>query len=135
MSANNDISKMATIWRENMMKNTTSRFLQMHTQQSKELQMRKRLERDPMDSEANNYFGEKIREANVQRQYEQMMEDYPESMGRVLMLYINCLVNEKPLQVFVDSGAQSTIMSSECADRLGLLHLVDKSFIDIFFTL
>lgn len=128
MSANNDISKMATIWRENMMKNTTSRFLQMHTQQSKELEMRKRLERDPMDSEANNYFGEKIREANVQRQYEQMMEDYPESMGRVLMLYINCLVNEKPLQVFVDSGAQSTIMSSECADRLGLLHLVDKRF-------
>ena len=49
-------------------------------------------------------------------------------MGRVLMLYINCLVNEKPLQVFVDSGAQSTIMSSACADRLGLLHLVDTRF-------
>mmetsp|Transcript_9663 Transcript_9663/g.19592 ORF Transcript_9663/g.19592 Transcript_9663/m.19592 type:complete len:201 (+) Transcript_9663:1-603(+) len=57
-----------------------------------------------------------------------MMEEYPESMGRVLMLYINCLVNEKPLQVFVDSGAQMTIMSSACADRLGLLHLVDNRF-------
>jgi len=128
MSANNDISKMATIWRETMLKSTTARFLQQHSQQSKEMEMRQRLQRDPMDAEANKYFGEKIREENVQRQYEQMMEDYPESMGRVLMLYINCLVNEKPLQVFVDSGAQSTIMSSECADRLGLLHLVDKRF-------
>ena len=128
MSANNDISKMATIWRETMLKSTTARFLQQHSQQSKEMEMRQRLQRDPMDAEANKYFGEKIQKENVQRQYEQMMEDYPESMGRVLMLYINCLVNEKPLQVFVDSGAQSTIMSSECADRLGLLHLVDKRF-------
>jgi len=128
MSANNDIAKMANIWRETTMKSTTARFLQQHSQQSKEMEMRQRLQRDPMDAEANKYFGEKIREENVQRQYEQMMEDYPESMGRVLMLYINCLVNEKPLQVFVDSGAQSTIMSSECADRLGLLHLVDKRF-------
>ena len=90
--------------------------------------MTARLQRDPMDPVANKYFGEKIRMENVQRQYEQMMEEYPESMGRVLMLYINVLVNEKPLQVFVDSGAQSTIMSSECADRLGLLHLVDERF-------
>lgn len=90
--------------------------------------MTARLQRDPMDAVANKYFGEKIRMENVQRQYEQMMEEYPESMGRVLMLYINVLVNEKPLQVFVDSGAQSTIMSSECADRLGLLHLVDERF-------
>ena len=56
------------------------------------------------------------------------MEEYPESMGRVLMLYINCTVKDKPLQVFVDSGAQMTIMSSVCADRLGLLHLVDNRF-------
>jgi DNA damage-inducible protein 1 len=46
----------------------------------------------------------------------------------VLMLYINCTVKDKPLQVFVDSGAQTTIMSSACADRLGLLHLVDDRF-------
>lgn len=56
------------------------------------------------------------------------MEEYPESMGRVLMLYINCSVKQKPLQVFVDSGAQMTIMSSSCAERLGLLHLLDDRF-------
>ena len=81
-----------------------------------------------MDEEANKYFAEKIRLENVHRQYMQMMEEYPESMGRVLMLYLNCEVNGKLLQVFVDSGAQTTIMSSACADRLGLLHLVDNRF-------
>lgn len=90
--------------------------------------MRNKLHYDPMNAEANKYFGDKIRLENVHRQYEQMMEEYPESMGRVLMLYMNCLVNKKPLQVFVDSGAQMTVMSSVCADRLGLLHLVDDRF-------
>lgn len=110
------------------MKSTTARFLQRHDEQSKEVVMRQRLSNNPQDIQANAYFAEKIRKENVQRQYEQMMEEYPESMGRVLMLYINCTVKEKPLQVFVDSGAQTTIMSSACADRLGLLHLVDDRF-------
>lgn len=125
---NGDISKMAEIWRQTMMKSTTSRFLKTHLEKSKEMEMRNTLHSNPMDADANKYFGNKIRLENVQRQYEQMMEGYPESMGRVLMLYMNCLVNKKPLQVFVDSGAQSTIMSSACADRLGLLHLVDDRF-------
>jgi len=128
VSANGDISKMAEIWRQTMMKSTTARFLQNHLQNAKELEMRNALQLNPMDAAANKYFGEKIRLDNVQRQYEQMIEEYPESMGRVLMLYVNCLVNKKPLQAFVDSGAQSTIMSSACADRLGLLHMVDNRF-------
>eukprot|EP00804_Cyclotella_cryptica_P016474 CCRYP_004690-RA/>CCRYP_004690-RA protein AED:0.09 eAED:0.09 QI:207/-1/1/1/-1/1/1/0/415 len=128
LSAKGDIPSMANIWRETMMKSTTARFLQRHGEQSRETEMRTRLSNNPHDMEANAYFAEKIRKENVQRQYEQMMEGYPEAMGRVLMLYINCTVKEKPLQVFVDSGAQSTIMSSACAERLGLLHLVDDRF-------
>lgn len=127
-AAGGDLPKMAEVWRQTMMRNTTARFLQDHLQKSKEVEMRNRLAFEPMDAEANAYFGDKIRKENVQRQYEQMMEEYPESMGRVLMLYLECSVNKKHLQVFVDSGAQSTIMSSACADRLGLLHLVDNRF-------
>ena len=126
--ANGDTAKMAEIWRQTMMKSTTARFLKGHLEKAEEIEMRNTLQINPMDADANKYFGNKIRLENVQRQYEQMIEEYPESMGRVLMLYINVLVNKKPLQVFVDSGAQMTIMSSVCADRLGLLHLVDDRF-------
>ena len=52
-----------------------------------------RLQRNPNDEEANKYFGDKIRKINVEEQYLQMMEEYPESMGRVLMLYIYAEVN------------------------------------------
>ena len=125
---NGDITKMAETWRQYRMKNATSGFLRQHLAQTKELDMERRLRINPMDEEANAYFGNQIRLQNVQRQYEQMMEEYPESLGRVLMLYIDCTVSNKPLQFFVDSGAQMTIMSSACADRLGLLHLVDKRY-------
>ena len=125
---NGDVDAMAEIWRAERMRGMTRSFLRSHGERARDDEMRRRLEADPMDAEANRHFGEKIRLSNVQAQYEKMMEEYPESMGRVLMLYIAVEINGRPLQVFVDSGAQSTIMSSECADRLGLLHLVDERF-------
>ena len=126
--AKGDVPQMAEIWRQYQMKAAASNFLRGHSAKTKEREMENRLHANPMDEEANKYFGEKIKRENVQRQYEQMMEEYPESLGRVLMLYVDCLVNKKPLQMFVDSGAQNTIMSSACADRLGILHLVDERF-------
>lgn len=37
-------------------------------------------------------------------------------------------VNGQPIKAFVDSGAQSSIMSQDCARRCNLLHLLDKRF-------
>ena len=91
-----------------MQRSTLSSMMAQTLATQKEHEMEQRLRSNPMDQEANAYFGEKIRKQNVQAQYQQMMEEFPESMGRILMLYIDAKVNNHPIQAFVDSGAQSS---------------------------
>jgi len=94
----------------------------------KEQAFRQRLQQNPNDAEAKDYFERKDRQVLVDEQYRQAMQEYPESMGRVLMLYIEAKINNRPLQAFVDSGAQTTIMSQRCAERCGIFHLLDTRF-------
>ena len=56
------------------------------------------------------------------------MEATPEAFCKVPMLYVHCTLNDVPLKAFVDTGAQMTVMSLECAQKCKLQALIDQRF-------
>ncbi|XP_019196673.1 PREDICTED: DNA damage-inducible protein 1-like isoform X1 [Ipomoea nil] len=83
---------------------------------------------DPFDVEAQKKIEEAIRQKSIDENWEAAIEHNPEAFARVVMLYVDMEVNSVPLKAFVDSGAQSTIISKSCAERCGLLRLLDTRY-------
>lgn len=99
-------------------------------QERERMHHRMLLQNDPFNVEAQRALEEEIQQDNIESLRQQAMEHMPESFAgaSIVMLYINVVVNGVPLKAFVDSGAQMTIMSSSCAERCGMLRLVDTRY-------
>ena len=75
--------------------------------------------------------GDPQREARHKARDDQLkmaLEANPEAFVSVPMLYVQCLLNNVPVKAFVDTGAQMTVMTVQCAKACGLIELIDSRF-------
>ncbi|XP_067006623.1 protein DDI1 homolog 2 isoform X2 [Anabrus simplex] len=104
---------------------------QVQARADRERQRIRMMNAHPFDTEAQRLIAEEIRRKNIEANMEAAMEYNPETFGTVVMLYINCRVNGYPVKAFIDSGAQTTIMSAACAERCHIMRLVDSRWAGI----
>jgi DNA damage-inducible protein 1 len=80
------------------------------------------------DVQAQRIIEQRIAQENILANMERAIDESPESFAKVLMLYVPISVHKHAMAAFVDSGAQTTIMSVKMAKKCGLMRLVDGRF-------
>uniref|UniRef100_A0A0D9VDE1 DNA damage-inducible protein 1 n=1 Tax=Leersia perrieri TaxID=77586 RepID=A0A0D9VDE1_9ORYZ len=95
---------------QNTLRSRHQQRLELKRKQEEELAL---MYADPFDIEAQKKIEAAIRQKGIDENWEAALEHNPEAFARV---------------AFVDSGAQSTIISKSCAERCGLLRLLDQRY-------
>ncbi|WBW71717.1 UBA domain protein Mud1 [Schizosaccharomyces osmophilus] len=80
------------------------------------------------DVEVQRKIEEQIHQSNIAENMQNAIENHPEVFGQVYMLFVDVEINGHKVKAFVDSGAQATILSADCASRCGLTRLLDTRF-------
>ena len=109
------------------------KFIQQLTENKNKMRMDKvqnemKLDLDPLNPDAQKEIESRINQKNIDENLKYAQEYVPEMFAKVTMLYIDIKVHGKAMQAFVDSGAQSTILSKKCAEKLGIMRLADIRF-------
>ncbi|CAA7407165.1 unnamed protein product [Spirodela intermedia] len=110
---------------QNLLRERHQQKLALQREQEEELAL---MYADPLNVETQKKIEAAIRQKGIDENWEAALEHNPEAFARVVMLYVDMEVNGVPLKAFVDSGAQSTIISKSCAERCGLLRLLDQRY-------
>ena len=87
-----------------------------------------RLQQNSFDPEAQKRIEEIINQQRLDALQKETYEHHPELFVSTEMLYINGSVNNEPVQVFMDTGAQTTVISKAFAVKANLMKNVDKRF-------
>jgi len=117
--------------KEKMRKIVIERENRKRQQELQQIQEINRLNSDPLNPDNQKLIEQQINMENINENREKAIEYIPESFASVVMLYVDCWVGDVLVKAFVDSGAQITIMSRACAERCGIMRLVDTRYIGV----
>merc|ERR1711976_902498 len=93
-----------------------------------EQQRMNQLDSDQFNAEYQKEIEKRIAEERHNKEIEKIYQENPELLVPTTMLYIPMKINGKDVQAFIDTGAQSTIMSKDFAESLGITKLIDTRY-------
>lgn len=86
------------------------------------------MQRNDDDPDLQRKIYKEIQKRNIEENLQNALEYTPEAFARVTMLYVPAEVNGYKMAAFVDSGAQMSVMSEDCAEKCGLSRLIDRKW-------
>jgi len=111
-----------------LMQHLTKKKVKQMENKMKEQQNINRLESDQFNADYQKEIEKRIAEERHNKEIEKIYQENPELLVPTTMLYIPMKINDKDVQAFIDTGAQSTIMSKDFAENLGISKMIDTRY-------